>query len=332
MIKFRLKNALSTVAAVSAVAAIGSTAALAPSTVHAAEWPDRPVHLVVPFAPGGSNDVIARRLGEALRESTGQNFIIDNRAGAGGVVGANYVANSDPDGYTFLFISGSIATSAAVQKTPYNVKTAFSPVSLVANAPFVVITRNDFPAKNMTELLEYARQNPGKINFGSAGLGDSSQMATELLASMAGVEMQTVGYKGQGPAQIDLIAGRLDMIITTIASIRGTGADQVPKLAFTSAQRDPDFPDIPTVKEQTGIDYVVDVWWGVFAPAGTPPAIVEKMNGLIGKAIKEPAFGEFLASIGARPAHSTPTELKELMELDVDRWTETAERIGIRAK
>lgn len=326
------RHLLRTLSAITVCGALGAAAALSPSTASAAAWPERPVHLVVPFAPGGSNDVIARRLAEALRESTGQSFIIENKAGAGGVVGASYVAKSAPDGYTFLFISGSIATSAAVQKTPYDVKKAFEAVSLVASAPFVVITREDFPAKNMKELLEYARQNPGKINFGSAGLGDSSQMATELLASMAGVKMQTVGYKGQGPAQLDLIGGRLDMIITTMASIKGTKADQVPKLAFTSEKRNPDFPNIPTVKEATGLDYVVDVWWGVFAPAGLDPAIRDKMNGLIGKAVNEPAFAEFLKSIGAMPAHSTPAALKKLMDSDVDRWTATAERIGIRAK
>ena len=329
MIKRQILKSLS---ALTLLSTIGTIAALVPSQSNASAWPTRTVSLVVPFAPGGSNDVIARRLAESLRQSTGQYFVIENRSGAGGVVGANYVAKSAPDGYTYLFISGSIATSAAVQKTPYDVKKAFEAISLVASAPFVVVTRKDFPAKNMTELLAYARANPGKINFGSAGLGDSSQMATELLASQAGVKMQTVGYKGQGPAQLDLVAGRLDMIITTMASIRGTPADDVPKLAFTGEKRDSDHPNIPTVKEQTGLDYVVDVWWGVFGPAGVDKAIVAKMNAEIGKAVKDPEFAKFLKSIGANSAHSTPEALKKLMDDDVDRWTATAEQIGIRAK
>jgi tripartite-type tricarboxylate transporter receptor subunit TctC len=326
------RQTLKVISAATLLSAVGTLSAMAPATATASEWPQRPVHLVVPFAPGGSNDVIARRLAESLRQSTGQSFVIENKAGAGGVVGANYVAKSAPNGYTFLFISGSIATSAAVQKTPYDVKQAFEAVSLVASAPFVVVTRKDFPAKNMPELLAYARANPGKINFGSAGLGDSSQMATELLANMAGVKMQTIGYKGQGPAQLDLIAGRLDMIITTMASIGGTPADNVPKLAFTSEKRNPDYPNIPTVKEQTGLDYVVDVWWGVFGPAGVDKEIVAKMNAEIGKAVKDPQFAKFLKSIGAYAAHSTPAALKKLMDDDVDRWTATAEKIGIRAK
>jgi Uncharacterized protein conserved in bacteria len=298
----------------------------------AAQWPQRPVRLVVPFAPGGSNDLIARKLADILNQQTGQSFIVENRAGAGGVVGANYVAGAKADGYTFLFISSSLATSAAVQKTPYDVKTAFDAVSLVASAPFVVLTRKDFPAKDINELINYARKNPGKINFGSAGLGDSSQMATELFANKADIKMQAVGYQGIAPAQLDLVAGRLDMIITTMASIRGTAADELPKLAFTGNQREPDFPDVPTVKEATGLDYVVQVWWGVFGPKGVDATSRDALNQAIHNAISTDDFASFLRSVGARPTPSTAQELQALLASDVDQWTETAERAGIRAK
>jgi tripartite-type tricarboxylate transporter receptor subunit TctC len=310
---------------------MGTALSLPSTTAYAAQWPDRPVRLVVPFAPGGSNDIIARKLADSLSKSTGQSFVVENKAGAGGVVGAGYVASAQPDGYTFLFISGSLATSAAVQKTPYDAKTAFDAVSLVASAPFVVLTRNDFPAKDINGLLDYAKKNPGVINFGSAGLGDSSQMATELLANKAGVKMQTVGYKGIAPAQMDLVAGRLDMIITTMASIRGTPTDQLPKLAFTGEKREPDFPNIPTVKEETGLDYVVNVWWGVFGPKGVNPEARTKLNAEIRKAISTQEFAKFLDSVGARPHPSTPEELQKLLASDVDQWTATAEAAGIRA-
>lgn len=310
---------------------MGTALSLPSTTAYAAQWPDRPVRLVVPFAPGGSNDIIARKLADSLSKSTGQSFVVENKAGAGGVVGAGYVASAQPDGYTFLFISGSLATSAAVQKTPYDAKTAFDAVSLVASAPFVVLTRNDFPAKDINGLLDYAKKNPGVINFGSAGLGDSSQMATELLANKAGVKMQTVGYKGIAPAQMDLVAGRLDMIITTMASIRGTPTDQLPKLAFTGEKREPDFPNIPTVKEETGLDYVVNVWWGVFGPKGVNPEARTKLNAEIRKAISTQEFAKFLDSVGARPHPSTPEELQKLLVSDVDQWTATAEAAGIRA-
>lgn len=296
----------------------------------ASAWPDRPIRLVVPFAPGGSNDVIARKLSESLGGALGQTVVVENRGGAGGVVGSGFVASSAPDGYTFLFVSGSLATSAAVQKTPYDPNKAFDAVSMVASAPFVVLTRKDFPAKNMKELIAYAKANPGKINFGSAGLGDSSQLATELLATTAGVKMQAVGYKGISPAQLDLVAGRLDIIITTMASIKGTAADALPKLAFTGAERDPDHPDIPTVREATGLDYVVDVWWGVFAPHGVPAAILDRLNKEIHAAVAKPEFAKFLNMVGARPAPSTRKDLQDLLAKDVARWTETAERAGIR--
>lgn len=311
---------------------LGASVALSAGSAMAAEWPERPVRLVVPFAPGGSNDVIARKLADSMSKSTGQTFVVENRAGAGGVVGSGYVASAAPDGYTFLFVSGSIATSAAVQKTPYNAKEAFDAVSLVAEAPFVVITREGFPAKSVAELLQYAKDNPGEINFGSAGLGDSSQMATELLANQAGVKMQTVGYKGIAPAQMDLVAGRLDMIITTMASIRGTPTDDLPKLAFTGEQRDPGFPDIPTVKEETGLDYVVNVWWGVFGPKGVDTTARDKLNEEIRKAISNEEFAAFLDTVGAAPRHSSPKELQALLESDVDRWIETAEAADIRAQ
>ncbi|OZI43317.1 Bug family tripartite tricarboxylate transporter substrate binding protein [Bordetella genomosp. 4] len=310
---------------------LGAAVGLPGSSVAAAgDWPQRPVRLIVPFAPGGSNDVIARKLADSMSKNTGQSFIVENKGGAGGVVGSGYVATSAPDGYTFLFVSGSLATSAAVQKTPYDPKTAFDAVSMVASAPFVVLTRKDFPAKDMKGLLAYAREHPGQINFGSAGLGDSSQMATELLANKAGVKMQTVGYKGISPAQLDLVAGRLDMIITTMASINGTPTDQLPKLAFTGAEREPDYPNIPTVKEATGLDYVVNVWWGVFAPKGVDGAIRNRLNAEIKKAISTEEFAKFLHTAGARPQASTPEELQKLLESDVDQWTETAQAAGIR--
>ncbi|MEI2415966.1 tripartite tricarboxylate transporter substrate binding protein [Orrella sp. JC864] len=317
----------------SCLALSGAAATLAAaSPAAAAQWPERPVRLVVPFAPGGSNDVIARKLADSISKSTGRTFVIENKAGAGGVVGSGYVASSAPDGYTFLFISGSLATSAAVQKTPYDARTAFDAVSQVASAPFVVITREGFPAKDMRGLLEYARNNPGMINFGSAGLGDSSQMATELLANKAGVKMQTVGYKGISPAQMDLVAGRLDMIITTMASIRGTPTDKLPKLAFTGAQREPDFPDIPTVKEATGLDYDVNVWWGVFGPKGVDPVARDTLNAEIRKAISTEEFAAFLEAVGARPQPSSPEALQKLLESDLDQWTETAKAAGIRVE
>jgi tripartite-type tricarboxylate transporter receptor subunit TctC len=199
----------------------------------------------------------------------------------------------------------------------------------VATAPFVILTRQGFDAKTLPELIAYAKANPGKINYGSAGLGDSTQLATELLSNIAGIKMQAVGYNGIAPAQLDLLAGRIDLIITTIAAIRGTAAEKLPKLAFTTATRDPEFPNVPTAKE-AGIDYVVDVWWGVFAPRNLPADILKQMNGAIGMVTAEPAFAEFLKNAGAQSTPSTPQALQESLALDLKRWSETARRAGIQ--
>lgn len=292
-------------------------------------WPARPIRMIVPFAPGGSNDVIARKLAERLTALLGQSVVVENRGGAGGVIGANAVATAAPDGYTFLFVSGSLATTAAVQNPPYDPLTAFTPVSRVATAPFVVLTRTGFPATTLPALIAYAKANPGRINYGSAGLGDSTQLATELLGNIAGIRMQAVGYNGIAPAQMDLLAGRLDLIITTMAAIRGTAAEKLPKLAFTSAERDPEFPDIPTARE-AGLDYVVDVWWGVFAPRHLPAAILDRMNGAIAQVTAEPAFAAFLKTAGAQATPSSPEALRQTLARDVARWTDTARRAGIR--
>ncbi|VTU46424.1 Argininosuccinate lyase (plasmid) [Variovorax sp. SRS16] len=301
------------------------------AVVHAeAHWPSKPIRMIVPFAPGGSNDVIARKLAQRLSTTLGESVVVDNRGGGGSTVGSNLVANASADGYTFLFVSGSIATTAAVQKTPYDPLKAFTAISRVASAPFVVLTREGFPAKTMKEFIDYAKANPGKVNYGSAGLGDSTQLASELLSNVAGIKMVGVGYKGISPAQMDLIAGRLDMIITTVASIRGTPTEKLPMLAFTTAKREPEYPNVPTVRESTGLDYVVDVWWGVFAPQGLPAAIRDRMNREIGAIVAEPEFATFLKSAGAAPAPSTPQALQDQLATDVVRWTDTAKRAGIQ--
>jgi tripartite-type tricarboxylate transporter receptor subunit TctC len=290
-------------------------------------WPSKPVRMVVPFPPGGSNDVIARRLAQELSQRLGQSIVIDNRGGGGGSIGANFVATSAADGYTLLFVSSSLATSAAVQKVPYDPVRSFEPVSRVASAPFVIVTRTDFPAKNVRELVEYAKANPGKLNYGSAGVGDNSALATELLSSVAGFQITAVNYKGTGPALLDLMAGRIDLTITSIASLRGTVADKLPMLAFTGEQREADYPAVPTVKE-SGFNYVVDLWWGVFAPAGVSPRIRDRLNVEIAYIVKSPEFASFLKTVGANPSTSTSEELRAQVEQDVRRWTATARKAG----
>ena len=259
--------------------------------------------------------------------------MIENKPGAGSVVGANYVAQAAPDAYTILFVSGSLATTAGVQKTPYDAKSAFEPIATVAESPFVLLIRENLPVKNLKELIAYVKANSGKVNYGTAGIGDNAQLMTELLAKeVGGLKMQSIAYKGISPAQLDLVAGRIDFLFTTMASIKGTAADALPKIAFTGATRDPSFPNIPTVKEQLGLDYVVTIWWGAFGPAGMDKKARDILNAEIKKIVQTPAFEKFLETLGARPMISTPDELRVLLATDVDRWTATAEAIGIRQK
>jgi len=297
----------------------------------AEDWPTTPVRVIVPFAPGASNDVIARQLSIQLSKAFSQPFVVENRPGGGSTIGAQLVATATPNGYTFLFVSSSLATSAAVQKTPYDPTTAFEGVSQVALAPFVIITREGFPAKTVSELIAQAKAQPGQINYGTSGLGDNTHLATELLSTVANIKMTAISYKGIAPALMDLLGGRTDLIITSIASIGGTEAEKLPKLAFTSARRDPDFPQIPTVRE-AGLDYVADLWWGLFAPAGTPGAIIERLNREIKRIVETPEFAQFLKNSGALPLSSTPQELTALLVREVARWGDTAKRAGLAQK
>jgi tripartite-type tricarboxylate transporter receptor subunit TctC len=333
MIMYKKCHALRRIFVAGAVCAISSILLASPSQAQTSKWPDKPVRIVVPFAPGGSNDVIARRLADSLRQSLGQPFLIENKPGAGSVVGANYVAQAAKDGYTILFVSGSLATTAGVQKTPYDAKLAFEPIATVAESPFVLLLRENLGVKNLKELIAYVKANPGKVNYGTAGIGDNAQLMTELLAKeVGGLKMQSIAYKGISPAQLDLVAGRIDFLFTTMASIKGTAADALPKIAFTGATRDPSFPNVPTVKEQTGLDYVVTIWWGAFGPAGMDKKARDILNAEIKKIVQTPAFEKFLETLGARPMISTPDQLRVLLATDVDRWTATAEAIGIRQK
>lgn len=294
-------------------------------------WPNRPISLVIPFAPGGSNDVIGRALAQRLSARLGQSVVVENRAGAGSVVGATHVARSAPDGYTLMFVSGSLGTTAAVQQPPYDANTAFDGIARVAAAPFVFMVREGFPAKTIPELVAYAKANPEKMTYGSAGLGDSTQLATELFNLVTGIRMTGVNYKGIAPAQLDLVGGRLDLVVTTIPSIRGTVTEKLPMLAVTSAQRSADAPNVPTVRE-SGIDYVVDVWWGLFGPAGLSGEVRQRLNALVREILQDGEFVAFLKNAGAAPAPSSPDELNELLRRDIALWRRTVDAAGLRQK
>lgn len=311
-------------AAMLAMAAVSSTG----TEAIAQSWPSQSITFVVPFSPGGSNDVIARFLAQELSESLGQPVVIENRAGGGGSIGAAHVATSSPDGYTFLFTSATIATNAAFQSVPYDLSSAFAPVSRVGTSPYIIVSRDGLGASDIMEFAEIARAAPGELSYGTAGVGDSAHFLTELFSRAAGIQMEMIPYPGAADAQVDLAAGRVDLVFTTIATLAGSVAENLPRLAFTSPERVPSHPDIPTVQE-SGIDFSFEHWWGVLAPAGTDTDTVNAMNAAIVEALESDRFGDFLDGIGAQVAPSTPEELTEILLSEYATWQEIVAELGI---
>jgi len=292
-------------------------------------WPSKSIRIIVPFAAGGSNDVMARKLSQELNRAFNQPVIVENRPGAGSVIGTNEVAHAKGDGYTLLFVSGTIATTPAIQKLSYDPLDDLTPIARVASSPFIVLTRKDFPAKTMKEFIEYARKNPGKINYGTAGHGDSAQLSSELLSYLADIKMVAIAYQGIAPAQLDLVTGRIDMLITTMASIKGTLAESLPRMAITTKERSQEFPELPTIQETIGKDYNVDIWWGVFSGKNTPAPIQDKLGKEIKRIIYTDEFKSFFAQLGATPDYGTPAELRKTMEKEIAIWKDVAKRSGL---
>ncbi len=299
---------------------------------HAQGWPDRPLRIVVPFPPGGSNDAFARGLAERLQPQLGQPVVVDNRSGAGGVLGSGQVAQAAPDGQTFLFVSSSFVTSAAVQKTPYDAVDSFTPVALVAAAPMLMVTAPASGIRSLPELLAKARANPGRLHFGSSGPGSINQFGGELLNLRAQVKMEHIAYRGMGPATADLLAGRVELLVTTVASVAGPlRGGQLTLLAYTGANRVPEEPNVPTARE-AGLDYTMEIWWGLFGPRGLPAPVTAKLNAAVNTVLGDPAFAKFLAVEGASPAPGTPESFGQRVAGDLARYRELARIADIKAE
>jgi tripartite-type tricarboxylate transporter receptor subunit TctC len=313
------------------VATAGASAALAFGGEAAAQasWPARPVRLIVPFPPGGSNDVLARALAERLSPRLGQPVVIENRGGAGGAIGADAVAKSAPDGYTLMFISSSLTTNAATQPLPYNPATDFTAVAHVASAPMIVAVGVDFEARTLQDLLRIARAQPNRLRFGGAGPGDTSFFAGELLKQAAGIQMEAVAYRGIVDAQTDVAAGRIELVVTTLASARSLiDAGRMHVLAVAAEQRDPALPNVPTARE-AGLDYSTGVWFGLFGPAAMPAAVVARLNREVNEVLRDTSYQEFLGRVGAAAAPLTPEDFQAKLRSEVQRWTDIARRAGV---
>ncbi len=307
--------------AVLAVAASGQT-----------PYPSRPVRFIVPSAAGGGTDIIARAIAQKLSESLGQQFIVDNRPGAGQMIGIELAAKSPADGHTIVMAASTLAINSVMyKKVSYDPVRDFAPITQAASLPNVLVVHPSLPVKSVAELIAYAKQRPGQLNFASAGIGTSPQMSVELLKSMAGIDMVHIPYKGTSPGVVDLLAGQVTVmtpnVLTALPHIK---AGKLRALAVTSAKRSEALPDTPTIAEAGLPGYDSTQWYGVLAPAGTPHEIVTRLHAEIVRALRLPDLRERLAADGAEAVGSTPEEFAAFIQSEIEKWTAVAKSAGIR--
>lgn len=311
--------------------ALVSTSALADTT----DWPTQPIRLIVPFAAGGSVDVTARGLSQLLSEELNQSVVVENRAGGGGRIGVDAVVKAQPDGYTVVLASaGTIAIAPHIYSDlPYDPLKDLAPITPVVNSVNVMVVPASSPVESASEFIEHAKKQPGKLNFGSSGVGASDHMATELFTNMTGIQLVNIPYRGGGPAMIDLLAGRVDVMFSAMApAISNIHAGKLRALGVTSAERLEILPDVPTIAEVAVPSYESVAWYGLFAPAGTPDPIVEKLSEATAKALKDEGLRTRLVQSGLVPFTSTPAEFKRFVEEDTDKYGKLVKENGITAE
>jgi tripartite-type tricarboxylate transporter receptor subunit TctC len=298
-----------------------------------ADYPERPVRLVVPFPPGGGADNLARTIMPKVAEALGEAIVIDNKPGAGGNVGAEIVARSVPDGYTLLY--GTNGTHAINQTLYSNLRfdpiEDFAPVSRMTAIAAMLVVNPALPVRSVSELIDYARANPGKLNFGSAGNGTTSHLAGELFRTMAGIDIVHVPYRGGALAMTDLIAGQVQMMIDVMPNAYPQAkAGKVRALAVSTAQRFPTAPDVPTIEESGLAGFEVSAWDGVLAPAGTPAPVIAKLNAAIRRALEDPQVRDSLLARGAQPVPSTPEAFARHIKAETAKWAKVVRQSGAK--
>ena len=299
-------------------------------TALGADYPTKPVRMIVPFAPGGGSDILARQLVPKLNEYLGQPFVIDNRGGAGGLVGTEIAQRAAPDGYTLITISGSYSANAALYKSSREPATAVATIVEIGFSPFLVAVHPSIPARSVKELIAYAKQNPGKLTYGTGGTGSITHLATELLALMGGVKWVHAPYKASALALFDLVGGQTQFIVgSMLPTLPHTKSGRLVGLAVTTAERWPATPGYPTVAE-TFPGYDVELWFGMWAPKGTPAAVVGRLNTAANKALRDPDVEKSLAAAGFRITGGTPQRFAERIRKDLERWNKVVAQAGVR--
>jgi tripartite-type tricarboxylate transporter receptor subunit TctC len=307
--------------------------ALAAAATLAQGFPQRPVRLVVPYPPGSGTDIVARILGQMLTESWGQQVIVDNRPGAGAIIGVEAVAKAAPDGYTIgIADTGPLAINPALYpKLPYNPVRDLAPVTLVANLPFILVVNPNLPVHNVAELVALAKSKPGQINYASVGNGSAVHLATELFKTRAGINLTHIPYKGSAPALQGLLGGEASVMFVNLLSAKSlVQSGKVRALAAAPGKRIAAMPDLPTIAEAGVPGYAAPTWSGVIAPAGVPRPIIDKLNAAINGAIQSQTFRNRFAVIGDEPAGGTPEEFAEVIRADSAKWGEVVRRSGAR--
>ncbi len=302
------------------------------STAHAQAYPTKPIRLVVPFAPGGGTDIIARLIGIDLTESMGQAVVIDNRGGSGGIVGTALVAKADPDGYTIGLCSLGFAYAPALYaKLPYDTEKDLAPISMVATQPFVYTAHPSLGVSTMKELIAAAKAKPGAIRYGSGGAGGASHLGTELLRNITGIDLTHVPYKGTGPALSAAIGGEIHLQLIGMSSVvPHMKSGRLKLLAVSGAKRATVAPEIPTVMESGIPGYVFDVWYGMLLPGRAPPAIVNKLNTEINRALKSPALVQRFAAAGLDAAGNKSDEFSRQIREEVAKWRKVVAAANIK--
>jgi tripartite-type tricarboxylate transporter receptor subunit TctC len=322
-----------------ATIAIAVAMALATTLLHHGDawsqtYPTKPVRLIVPFPAGGGTDIFARLVGRKMGDNMGQTFVVDNRAGASGIIGCEVVAKSAPDGYTLLMgTTGTHTTNPAVfSKLPYDPLKDFTPISLVAESPFVLLVHPSLPVRSVKDLIAFARMRPGQLTYASSGTGSSSHLGFELFNLMAGIKGVHVPYKGLPPAMLDTISGYVTMTWNSItASAPYIRNKQVRALGIGSAKRSALMPEIPTISESGLTGFELGSWYGLFAPAGTSPEIVRRVRSEVVKAINDPGLKEQFVALSAEPIGSTSAEFATVLRRDLAKWAKVARQANVKA-
>ena len=321
---------------------VGSALALAalalfvsyPGQPALAAYPERIIKIVVPQAPGGGTDAIARVLAQEMAKDLTGSVIVENKAGAGTIVGTQAVVASEPDGYTLLMGTfASAVNSSLIAKLPYDARRDLAPVSLVARAFNIVVVNPKSPLRSIADLIAAAKAEPGKLSFGTYGTGTSAHLGGELFKSLAGVNMTAVPYKGSAPAITDLLGGQIQLMFTTVSSAAALiEAGQLRALAMTSAERSPAFPQLPTVAEAGVPGYVLENWYGLFAPGKTPPEIIDRLNRAASKALQSEAFRKIAANEGLIMVPAPPEEFARYFRGEEERWRKVIRDAGIKVE